>query len=80
LAAGLIINNGNGEITMAELISVSLTDGSDEIINLDYVLRIRPVDRETSQIVLLHHDEKGIVASGTPAQIAGARRFIAPYE
>jgi hypothetical protein len=37
---------------MAELISVTLTNGATEIINLDYVVRIQAIDESSSAITM----------------------------
>ena len=64
---------------MAELISVTLTNGRAEVINLDYVVKIQPIDEQTSAITMT--DGVNIsqwAAEGVPSQIAVAPRLRAP--
>jgi hypothetical protein len=66
---------------MAEFIAVTLIDGSEEIINLDHVYAIIPVDEQSSKIVApwtSHDYPLQLIVRGTPAQIAGAPRLSGP--
>ena len=66
-------------ITMAELISVTLTDGRTEIINLDYVAKIEPRDQDKSSITiitsLLPMLMMPMLVKGTPSEIASSPRY-----
>ena len=62
---------------MAELISVTLTNGEGEIINVDYVVRILPLDEHTCSIMIAEGTRiVPIAVKGTPTQIATARRMF----
>jgi hypothetical protein len=64
------------ERPMAELITITLSDGKTEIINLDYVMRIQPIDEKTSSIAMTDGSRTGPMAvRGNPAQIASAHRI-----
>ncbi len=64
---------------MAELISVTLTNGKMEIINLDYVVKIEAHDPQKSSITiitnLLPMLTMPMLVKGTPSQIASANRI-----
>jgi hypothetical protein len=61
---------------MAELISVTLTDGRTEAINLDYVVRIQPIDEDTSAITMTDGVKSSPMAvQGVPVRIAPAPRL-----
>jgi hypothetical protein len=66
-------------ITMAELISVTTTDGQTEIVNLDYVVRIEAHGRQNSAITiatsLLPLLAMPMLVKGTPSDIASAHRI-----
>jgi hypothetical protein len=59
---------------MAELISVTLTDGKKtEIVNLDHITRIQPMGEGTSVIVMA--DGSRIAVLGSPGEIASTNRL-----
>ena len=65
---------------MAELISVTLTNGQTEIINLDYVVKIEQAhDQQKSSITivtnLLPMLTMPMLVKGTPSEIASAHRI-----
>jgi hypothetical protein len=68
-----------GITSMAELISVTLTNGRTEIINLDYVLKIEAHDQEKSSITIVTNLMPMLVmpmlVKGTPSGIASAHRI-----
>jgi hypothetical protein len=58
---------------MAELISVTLTDGrKTEILNLDHITRIQPMDGSS---VIIMTDGTTIAVRGNTGQIASAERL-----
>jgi hypothetical protein len=58
---------------MAELISVTLTDGKKtEIVNLDHITRIQPMDGSS---VIIMTDGTTIAVRGNPGEIASAQRL-----
>jgi hypothetical protein len=60
---------------MAELITITLPDGKTEVINLDYVMKIEPVDRDQSSITMTDGLKRDVMlAKGSPGQIATAPR------
>ena len=64
---------------MAELISVTLTNGRTEIINLDYVVKIEPRDQATSSITVVTSFMPMLIlpmlVKGTPSEIASSHRY-----
>jgi hypothetical protein len=64
---------------MAELISVTTTDGRAEIVNLDYVVKIEARGHQNSSITivtsLLPIFAMPMFVKGTPSDIASAHRI-----
>jgi hypothetical protein len=64
---------------MAELITVTLTDGRTEIINLDHVVKIEAHSQQRSSITfvasLVPMLALPMLVKGTPSEIASAHRI-----
>ena len=62
---------------MAELISVTTQDGSTQvIINLDWVVEIRPIDQNWSTVTITTGTASApVTVRGTPSQIAQLPRL-----
>ena len=61
---------------MAELIHITLADGKTEVLNLDYVVRIRAIDDKTSEITVTDGIRSAPMAvQGDPGHIATSKRL-----